>query len=131
MVPGGQGVGLQGPRGSRGHLWNPFVPSGWFDETSDDSLGMYACIYCDPDFSCGRVDIQPEVVQEVLADLKSTQKVLKKEPRKMLKKRTKKVLKRVPLKKFSRIWEKKSVKYVDWENMKPAKTNTRMSKKKS
>ena len=31
---------------------------------------MYACIYCDPDFSCGRVDIQPEVVQEVLADLK-------------------------------------------------------------
>ena len=33
----GQGVGLQGPRGSRGHLWDPFVPSGWFDETSDDS----------------------------------------------------------------------------------------------
>ena len=31
---------------------------------------MYACIYCDPDFSCTRVDIQPEVVQEVLADLK-------------------------------------------------------------
>ena len=36
-VPGGQGVGLQGPRGSRGHLCDPFVPSGWFDETSDDS----------------------------------------------------------------------------------------------
>ena len=32
---------------------------------------MYACIYCDPDFSCGRVYMQPEVVQEVLADLKS------------------------------------------------------------
>ena len=31
---------------------------------------MYACIYCDPDFSCGRVYMQPEVVQEVLADLK-------------------------------------------------------------
>ena len=22
---------------SRGHLWDPFVPSGWFDKTSDDS----------------------------------------------------------------------------------------------
>ena len=31
---------------------------------------MYACIYCDPEFSCTRVYIQPEVVQEVLADLK-------------------------------------------------------------
>ena len=31
---------------------------------------MYACIYCDPDFSCTRTYIQPEVVQEVLADLK-------------------------------------------------------------
>ena len=31
---------------------------------------MYACIYCDPDFSCGWTDIQPEVVKEVLADLK-------------------------------------------------------------
>ena len=31
---------------------------------------MYACIYCDPDFSCGWT-IQPEVVQEVLADLKT------------------------------------------------------------
>ena len=31
------GVGGRGPRGSRGHLWDPFVPSGWFDETSDDS----------------------------------------------------------------------------------------------
>ena len=30
---------------------------------------MYACIYCDPDFSCGCA-IQSEVVQEVLADLK-------------------------------------------------------------
>ena len=33
----GKGEGLQGPRGSTGHLWDPFVPSGWFDETSDDS----------------------------------------------------------------------------------------------
>ena len=32
---------------------------------------MYACIYCDPDFSCGCA-IQSEVVQEVLADLKRT-----------------------------------------------------------
>ena len=31
---------------------------------------MYACIYCDPDFSCGCA-IQSEVVQEVLADLKT------------------------------------------------------------
>ena len=35
-VSGGQGVGLESPRESRGHLWDPFVPSGWFDETSDD-----------------------------------------------------------------------------------------------
>jgi len=34
---------------------------------------MYACIYCDPDFSCGCA-IQSEVVQEVLADLKRQQK---------------------------------------------------------
>ena len=46
------------------------MPSGWFDGTSDDSYGMYACIYCDPDFSCGCA-IQSEVVQEVLADLKT------------------------------------------------------------
>ena len=47
MGGGVQGVGLQGFRGSRdrptgsqgvkGHLWDPFLPSGWFDETSDDS----------------------------------------------------------------------------------------------
>ena len=38
---------------------------------------MYACIYCDPDFSCTRTDIQPGVVQEVLADLKKRIKRLK------------------------------------------------------
>ena len=34
-----------GPRGSRGHPTDPMGPSGWFDESSDDSLGIYACIY--------------------------------------------------------------------------------------
>ena len=49
-VPGGQGVGLQGPKGSRrrgkishrmnsqgGHLGDPMGPGGWFDESPDDS----------------------------------------------------------------------------------------------
>ena len=43
-------------------------PSGWFDESSNDS-----CIYVyisDQDFSCTRSG-QPEVVQEVLENLKN------------------------------------------------------------
>ena len=30
-------MGGGGPRGSRGHLRDPLGPSGWFDESSDDS----------------------------------------------------------------------------------------------
>ena len=45
-VPGGprgsQGV-LGGPRGSGGHLGDPMGSSAWFDESSDDSRGIYAC----------------------------------------------------------------------------------------
>ena len=58
IVPGGPGVGLQDPRGSRGrptrsqgvqgggqgisggqegHLGDPIGPSGWIDESPDDS----------------------------------------------------------------------------------------------
>ena len=45
-MTGGQGVGSmvggggrrdRGPRGSGGHLGDPMGPSGWFDESSDDS----------------------------------------------------------------------------------------------
>lgn len=84
---------LQGPRGSRGWpigsqglmgrrtlpgiargelgvLWrqegclrDPLGPSGWFDESSDDSLIKHICLYTsDPDLAG-----PPEVVPEVLA----------------------------------------------------------------
>ena len=43
--------GLRGSMGGAGvlggegwHLVDPLGPSGWFDESSDDSLGIYACI---------------------------------------------------------------------------------------
>ena len=36
-VDGRGGSGCRGPWGSRGHLWYPIGPLGWFDESSDDS----------------------------------------------------------------------------------------------
>ena len=57
--------------GKEGCLGDPMGPTGWFDESSDDSKCMYVCLYIrDSDFSSGRVGSRPEVVQEVLADLK-------------------------------------------------------------
>ena len=48
------------------------MPSGWFDETSDDSYGMYACIYELWKNCCGRTDGtgKSKVPQEGLAALK-------------------------------------------------------------
>ena len=47
-VPEGQGGYLGGPIVSTVQLTlclgDPMGPSGWFDESSDDSLGIYACI---------------------------------------------------------------------------------------
>ena len=44
--------------GHGGCLGHPMGPSGCFDESSDDSCGIYAC---DPDLSCRRTG-QPEVI---------------------------------------------------------------------
>ena len=43
-VPGGQGDGgSQGGQG--GQLGDPMGPSGWFDESPDDSWTINACMY--------------------------------------------------------------------------------------
>ena len=57
--------------GQEGCLGDPIVLYGCFDESSDDSQGIYACIHCilykGSRFSL-RVDGASEVVQEVLAN---------------------------------------------------------------
>ena len=58
-------IQIHGPRGSRGRhsgsrglgvsgsglVWDHIGPSGWFDETSDDSLRNVCLYISDPDFS--------------------------------------------------------------------------------
>ena len=45
--------GSQGVLGGQGgHLGDPLGPSGWFDESSDDSFMKHICLYTsDPDIS--------------------------------------------------------------------------------
>ena len=45
-------------------------PLGWFDESPDDSRGVFICLYTIQIFIADRQTGQPGVVQEVLADLK-------------------------------------------------------------
>ena len=47
------------------------APSGWFDESPDDSRGIFAYIQGIQIFIAGRQTGSQEVVQEVLADLKN------------------------------------------------------------
>ena len=57
-----------------GCLGDPIGLYGCFDESSDDSQGIYACIHCilyKGSRFLLQVDGASEVVQEVLADLKN------------------------------------------------------------
>ena len=46
-----------GPRGSRGHPGDPMGLLGWFDESPDDSRGIFIYLYTrNSDFHCGQTD---------------------------------------------------------------------------
>ena len=62
---GGEGV-QEVPGGQGGHLGDPMRPSSWFDECSDDSGGIYACIYVIQIFLAdGLTDEQTEVFHDM------------------------------------------------------------------
>ena len=51
------GVDGRGEGGQGGYLGDPMGPLGWFDESPDDSRGVFICLYTrDSDFHCGQTD---------------------------------------------------------------------------